>query len=44
MAAILGLESWIYYSDFEQGFSGSYQVLKFKVLFTGKIIIACECT
>jgi len=43
MAAILGLESCICYSDFEQVFSTSYQVLKFKVCLTGSIV-AFECT
>jgi len=43
MAAILGLESCVYYSDFEQDFSTSYQVLKFKVCLTIKIV-ASECT
>jgi len=43
MAAILGLESCIYYSDFEQDFRTSYQVLKFKVCRTIKFV-ASECT
>jgi hypothetical protein len=33
MAAILGLESCIYHSDFEQNDSAPYHVLKFKCLF-----------
>jgi hypothetical protein len=43
MAAILGLESCIYYSDFEQVFSAVYHILKFKVCLTGSIV-AFECT
>jgi hypothetical protein len=43
MAAILGLESCRYDRDFERDFSTSYQVLKFKVCLTIKIV-ASECT
>jgi hypothetical protein len=42
MAAILGLESWIYCSDFEEDFNTSYQVSKFIVRITVKIV-ASEC-
>jgi len=38
MAAILGLESWIYCSDFEDLLSTSYQVLKFKVCLTDEVV------
>jgi hypothetical protein len=43
MAAILGLESCIHYSDFEHVFSTSYQVLKFKVCLKDEVV-AFECT
>jgi len=43
MAAILGLESWIYCSDFEPDCSTSYHVLKFNVCLTVKIV-ASECS
>jgi len=43
MAAILGLESCIYYSDFIHVFISSYRVLKFKVCLTDNVV-ALECT
>jgi len=43
MAAILGLESCIYYSDFEHLSSTSCKVLKFKVCLTDEVV-AYDCT
>jgi len=43
MAAILGLESCIYYSDFEHDFSTNYQVLMLTVCLTDKVV-AFDCT
>jgi hypothetical protein len=43
MAAILGLESCTYDSDFKDVFSTSYHILKFKLCLTDKVV-ALECT
>jgi len=41
MAATLGLESCMYYSDFEHVFSSGYQVLKFTLCLTDEVVVEC---